>query len=468
MAQAQKRTHRKIYPRRGGNGSSLQAGGGLPPSYPLPFYSSSYLGGPLYHFRSDWVDSGGGGYNFTNFSGNSARVGDQVKKWANTYIQQGAAYVPLDYTTTAVTSVQPVPGTTPAIITHIDNYFHSQNFRQGYPILVEKGDFCVPGRTDQGQRYRGLKFTGTEYLQINGASIKDAFADGTFNTTPLFTTNGTSLMSGHYKNSGASFLFVIDQDPQEDNNPGANGLQALLYSRYPGNLSPAPCISSWLMPPGFCWPPSENMGIQYMRNGASYSPEPQFGRQKWGPEQAYPVAQGLDLVTGHSATIIPPAGGSFYGKWNSGSNPATNYERTKPGFQIILLEFDTNDTMNYDSRKTATSLDVNCLGPTVKLYAISAPVGGPWDDSSTNNFTTPKLIGKSPSLQFHTLFDRENLFLGGTPPYRAVASAPYGNGFRGIIYEFMMFEGKLSDADKQQLETIFTEKYRGLLEGLPC
>ena len=32
---------------------------GVPPAYPLNFYNHSFLGVPLYHFRSDWKTSAG-------------------------------------------------------------------------------------------------------------------------------------------------------------------------------------------------------------------------------------------------------------------------------------------------------------------------------------------------------------------------------------------------------------------------
>lgn len=86
-------------------------------------------------------------------------------------------------------------------------------------------------RTYGGETYKGLEFTGTEYLQINGSTVSDAYGV----PEPIFSTGGTSWQG----NTGASFLFVIDQSPDYTAGTYTSPVQSLFYSRQP-NLQGSP------------------------------------------------------------------------------------------------------------------------------------------------------------------------------------------------------------------------------------
>jgi len=221
----------------------------LPPEYDLEFWpNNSFLGTALYHFRSDWdTVNQGNTINFIKKGAENkdvpARPGDRVKSWYNTYLApgQGTARVAED-----------VLDTSSAGATRV-NYW-TLHGGEGYPLLVEKGY--------QGASYLGLQFTGTEWLQIKGSTVTDAYG---INAAP-FTTEGCLGCQSLQPRTGASFLFVIDQDPVEDNNPNANGIQALLTSRYPRHDN----LLNDGMAPDYTWPVPEDFGVQYFRQGSTY------------------------------------------------------------------------------------------------------------------------------------------------------------------------------------------------------
>ena len=149
----------------------------------------------------------------------------------------------------------------------------------GYPTLVEN----TYRKGTQTQTLQGLKFTGLEYMQIDGASVTNPYGiDG-----QLFNTEGTDLMTGPYSKSGASFLFVIDSDmidydegdQEQITDERISGLQALLYGRkmncmttpgYAGGNNGLDCVNVYQyypFGPKYFWPDRvEDYGLQVWFN----------------------------------------------------------------------------------------------------------------------------------------------------------------------------------------------------------
>ena len=419
--------------RKSGRGSSAPLITGVPEPYDIDFITSkTWLGVPLFHYMSNW-DEAGGRFNFSTSSGDPVKVGDSVGRWANTYLTagQGDAVVPFDY----------IDG-----MNWFDNIGGSWGaWHAGHPTLVE--------RAYGGKTLKGLYFSGTAYMQIAGSSVTAPYGV----PSPMYGTGG-SQWNG---NTGATFLFVIDQDPINSTTdyPGATGIQSLLCSRQPVPTSSVPSP----VPDNYNWPETEDFGIQYFRNGSTASETNiTLMRQTWGPEATKQNATG----TGMPPVIAPVLGyGGAGGEWET-VNGALN--RPKEGLQVILLEYDNTDQLKFDSSQTSLSTDRDYEGPKVKLYAMS-PVGGAWDYTLVGNqiadpsdLVNPKLVSDTPAFRDWTLFHDKNAFLGGLPPSQALLTDPWnarGNGFRGIIYEVMMLEGVLSDLDKSRLAKILQRKY---------
>ena len=401
----------------------------MPNPYDLDFISNkSYLGVPFYHFTSNWT-SVAGMFNFTKKSNSlatsPAKVGDRVQQWKNMYLSpgQGEAFVPKD--------------------SNGSTYFGDR----GFPTLVEK--------TYGYKTYQGLKFTGTEHFQIDGATVVDAYSV----PSTIFATNGASWAG----NTGATFLFVIDQDYIDSNSvdPSANGIQSLLLSRQPEPTGaiPSPTMAAWP------WPETEDLGIQYFRQGSSYNETSIFfSLQRWGPEATH--AGGTEGIPFTKAPL-DGYGGAADGDFDPFTGPTqVNSPRTQPGFQIILLEYNNEDQKKFvDSANTPTQSDRDYFGPTVKIYGMSSATGAwDYDGTGSTHFDTPKLVSPTPALRDWTLFHNKNAFLGGTPPARATSvNFEWGNGFRGIIYEVMMLEGVLTSEDRSRLEKILKRKYKAPL-----
>jgi len=292
----------------------------IPPHYPLNFYDHSILPTPLYHYRSDWEAPPPGGFdpdfsdievNFRVAGGSAeAQIGDRVGGWYNAY-SGGYAFVP----DRCPTEFQFTPTTPPTMQLPCNggNWWGEK----GYPTLVS--------RIYNDEEYKGLKFTGTEFLQINGRVLKYNYGI----TDPLFTTGGSETMTGSYKNSGASFLFVVDPDPAipgtlEEQQGGPQGAfpgipqdpthpdtlyssnwEVMLYSRQPGmqgaprgapnghleEQDPIVCGScgcptplcppicdylSWWIDPAWCPPPAPgyDYGCPVFDTGTSLSHKP--------------------------------------------------------------------------------------------------------------------------------------------------------------------------------------------------
>ena len=420
---------------------------GVPDPYDLEF--GTYLGVPFYHFMSNW-DIAGTTFNFTKMGGGPAKVGDRVEAWKNTYLGPGEG--------DALVAKDASGG---------DNYFGIN----GYPTLVE--------RDYDGKKLKGLRFTGTEYLQINGATVADTYGIDEY----MFSTGGTTWAG----KTGATFIFVLDQDPSNDTtiNPLANGIQSLLISRQPVPEAQIPNP----VPSNFTWPETQTFGVQYFRQGWTNN-ETWRGAQTWGPEatripvwqqgpQGIPITLPANNITLPNGTIFKWGGAN--GPWAMPMGGSWEFAnggmiRTNEGLQAILLEYDNTDHMKYTQNHTT---ERDYFGPRVKIWGMSKPAPSfpfgttPWwqggwgcESPPSNHFfcednhSGPQLWSSSPTLRDWALFHDKNAFLGGTPPVRSSqVNNEYGNGFRGILYEVLMLEGVLSLSDKTRLKKILQRKY---------
>lgn len=408
---------------------------GVPPAYDLDYNSFSYLGVPLFHFRGDW-DRSVATINFvkkeSGHSPQEARPGDRVKTWKNAYLPagEGDAFVATDASG--------------------DNFFGVQ----GYPTLVE--------RHYNGRAFRGLEFTGTEYLQINGGSVANSYGL----PSPMFSTGGASITG----NQGASFLFVIDQNetpdgPPHQSNPLANGIQALLTSRQPTPTNFIPNV----FPPSYTWPPTEDYGVQYFRNGNQKDDivAPGTYLQSYGPDATLRWTNvfqphGIPPVLPPDQVSPQPYGGSWVEWQTIGPFRLRN---TSSGFQVILLEYNNQRKKKYTATQTQHERDY--VGPSVSIYGMSPVSGAFWPGTFPTGGAAPatdlaiRLSGQRPVLRDWPLFDRKNAFLGGMPPCRSTYPVVnvFGNGFRGVIYETLMIEGVLSETDKNHLSRQLQRKY---------
>jgi hypothetical protein len=204
------------------------------------------------------------------------------------------------------------------------------------------------------------------------------------------------------------------------------------------------------------------------------------------------------------------------GDWHSNA-PGGSYKCDSTiysGPQVILLEYDNTDEVDWNcgdgSSGWGTGVSVNCCsgvtptfggihdssyqnykGPRFKIYGIGNNL--PPSDNVAGfcgypfSMTGPRwgsdlsqeiLVTDMPAVADHPLWDTKTLFVGGIPPRRCVMVDPnmnsfpaqtqaqedywhknFGNGMRGVLFEFMMFEGKLTAADKVQLGNILKAKY---------
>ena len=401
-------------------------GGLMPPLYNLDFWANSWLGVPFYYFTSNWSQVGST-VNFKTTNGVPARVGDRVVSWKNRSLG---------------------PGEGDAVIN--PNEFFADNA----PFLRE--------RSYGGKTYKGLEFTGTEYLQIDGASVSNAYGV----PEPIFSTGGTSWQG----NTGASFLFVIDQDPGFTSGTYTSPVQSLFYSRQPNEQNPDATIP---VP----WPNTEDLGVQFLRNWKPNTADALSSELAVGP-QGY-LTLGMSGLTFANALTRSPivgpglheAGGSemihlpsdtensLPLEFGGGLNFAARW--ANPGFQVILLEYDNVNKVSH--KTTQQSNNQSYTGPSVKIYGMSNPnTILPWNG---HDLTIPKITLTNPMLQDHTLFDKAHAFLGGVPSIKLERSDSQqtGNGFRGIIYEVLMLDGILSASDKLALQRQLLRKYRGAL-----
>ena len=441
------------------------------------FNTHSWLGVPFYHFSADWNIDTHSKINFEKAGDYlsqgpqvlnppmEAKVGDRVRKWSNIWLSPGEGDAVVETGFQAVHSMFS-PGN--------HTYFGEDSF----PTLVARH------YNDGKQVFKGLQFTGTEFLSILGSTVVDAYSP----PDPLFSTGGTSWAG----NTGATFIMVIDQDPWEPD-PGFNPwnpvwtsqTQALLYSRYPSNYDTDPLAAEFwensTSLPGE-WPQSEDMGVQYFRNVRHNAETIQDTFQAFGPngttlgsDTSYDVTQifggtftaprvachlsrapeefylfptgniGQDqyggsefrvVEGGHQAGTWYPdfdAPGSIYGLKSSPEFEITgplSVGRAHQGFQVILLEY---DNVNQITHEPCGLVSTPPCPPEHSEYRqnleryYTGPsmkiygMSNPFMPSWRGlDLTYPKFWDEHPALNEHTLFSEETLQVGGTHPFGVV------------------------------------------------
>ena len=442
-----------------------------PVQYPLDIYNYTYLGAAFYSFRADWDDA------FENINDKIAKPGDRIKRWKNLYMGGwGDAQVP-----------KPSwgGGMFPPLM---DSYMYDlpgPDYLHGFPTLIE--------RTYDGKAHRGLEFLGPQYLQIEGSEIKDAYGVQSFQ--PMYSTGGTSIMGGPYRDSGATFLFVIDNYPIPDNLYSAwapplpippwfqgrkNALETLFLSKQPGEnvvgmQGPEICVSGafagWQC---YAWPRTEDLGVQFFTQGNAWEFDNSLGSNGW-------VCWGPD-----AASKQPDWPGPTWNVYNR--NPLSNYPNVdsvnhslnghfKPyplgspvglnqvlptGLQAIILEYNNLEKTTYTT-SIHNPTTMTATGPTVSLYAI----GEGW---ATGDLDIPKWRAPHPAAVDHILWDDSNVFIGGCPPYKGSSDFTndyidaYWAGFTGTIFEIQMFEGVLNDSDKRSLGREYVTRFGSRME----
>jgi len=435
----------------------IQASTGVPPFYPLAFYEHSYLGIPFYHFRSDWTKATNL-KNFTTKNGQVAQVGDKVEVWKNTYLGVGQG-----------------DATVPPVSMNGGNYWG----KEGYPTLVE--------RSYGSTKYTGLQFTGTEYFEIDGGTVTQAYNP----PGPIFSTGGTNLMTYPYSKTGASFLFVVHSDMHEPvTNPTVDGLQSLLYSRpYHPHVVHGP-------PPGYTWPTNvEDYGIQVWFQGWNADLPPNTAVPALGPNICqYNTDAGFFPMRPKPNPNPPPnctwwcglgfGAGVLQGGGHVGVDPGTVTTRCPPtfggaakildGFQVLLFEFD--NTAPYDrtwpggqgayglADGSGMLMRYYTFGNSAYTQTINFPMPG-----MSNSLSHPRSCASLPGAPNRILFNSKIAFLGGMPPCPSIQQIgpssgwPQAHGFRGTIFEVMMFEGLLSRGDRKHLEALFAKKYQAAI-----
>jgi len=462
------------------------AGGG----YVLDDYNNagSPFGSIFYHFR-DWDNTLP--HPFLNTDGTGAKVGDKIGSWTN----------PSNFGNAFSTKVYDGDITTPA----------GQSLYTTQPTLVE--------RTYAGKTFRGLNFTGSEFLMINAKTLND---NTTGNPAEVhFSTSGSPWLSGDYKDSGASFLFVVDptmiffdEGPRIPANVGYD--EYLLYSDNPfeKGVTVGCCgLSTDLLS---AWPKTTNNGVVF----CPWSPPSWFSyvspshwpfwttnvkeiqRGTYGPQGWWTGFWSYKPPWAHNIDEGNPAGsdnwvGGSYNGWLLQKPDQTlpipfddgGYWK-RPGLQALLLVFDGKD----DLVKNELPPGFFSVPPPdewagVKLYAMSAPGPHPGLEANYGEGYIDEPLAKS--VADNTVLwgsavrggamlgqplirqignDDTYFFLGGMPPIRQENpqydwdnntnnTSAFGHGFKGIIYEFAAWECALNDFDRRRLFDQIKEKY---------
>jgi len=238
-----------------------------------------------------------------------------------------------------------------------------------------------------------------------------------------------------------------------------------------------------------------------------------FGPQGWhhprGAQVSYPSQfiptreenkfEGIGKSGGSDGGFLNPPGFKTWQWPDCQSTPKT-------GLQAILLEFDGHSAAqitgpSHSDQPPWPELEGGYVGPTVNVYAISKdwlppawndpPQGCPGFGSGESKYTIPTYTNKNicvspaartcpdmpvnyyeimkiphnyPALKNQTLWHDKFLFMCGLPQV-ALTSNPQGtqtveeHGFKGYLFELLMFEGVLTDIDKIKLFKILKAKY---------
>jgi len=476
-------------PGRSPYAAATHTGGG----YHLNDYTNaSWWGGnPLYHFR-DWRGAPFfGNKNFVNSEGREAKIGDRIYQWTN----------PINFGN--------------AIATKDFDFVTDGSAYTTQPVLVEK-------TYSNGKTFKGLNFTGQEFLQVNATKLP--FWDG------LITTSGTDIIGAPFDRTGASFLFIIDPHPDVtyspevppiaysvgwdeyliySHNPAAN-LNAQQFSIIPKAdlIAPWPrstpngvTFSPWSVPGRRMGAPWTSVGswetnVQYIQRG-TYGPQGWWtGFVTYAPEWA----QNDDIGTYESTDNW--IGGSYKGWLRTVADGPSGQDTYKDGYgkrdglQALLLVYDGKDDLVKNEMPAGSQV---VPGPPefagVKLYAMSAD--NDYGPSSANytlakDYITKPLawsVSRNLPSQIPAPIDVDRggamvnqdlikvvdaldtyWFLGGIPPINeglygqqnpihSWMMGTWGHGFRGILYECAVYECVLSDDDRSRLFTQIGEKY---------
>ncbi len=440
---------------------------GIPGEYDLAVnQGATYVGVPWYHFRSDW-DEGGGTYNFINQAGNNAQDQHLVVKWtnanfpgdtfpnhhlvadknhpANQWLYSGELSFTSDYLPRCKEKM-------------INGVLHKG-------LRFAKGTWPV-GMT--GNNYRSyMKTEGfDEMLNFWGASLDDWH----------FNTGGGSSQSDEYKNTGATFVFVLEPDENtnyfnagtspesttsSDDRPHAYR-QLLLYNRVPGTTAEQMPTTTGTQPWYTNldnWPTMDDYGVQWWWQGnmwkmnvdplsnASYIVGcPQF---EAGPSVNYvedPINDGYSVPVNQKGKAGFMSEADSDGHGGSESRTFDDGAYLTKGLQIVMLEYDNRELFNVE-RPDPGSPEEDDLptpairsGPRMRIYSMGGspvltnptgnngftPCYNPWEKTTGENGNTipayvlePRAESVIPAMPDHPLLKDGTMFVGGAPPQHA-------------------------------------------------
>lgn len=261
--------------------------------------------------------------------------------------------------------------------------------------------------------------------------------------------------------------------------------------------------------PDFLGPNTQNWGY-----GGGSRTMMKFGPQGWNFSYGSQYSYASDYIPTREEDNLWGSHYNLRGGSDGGFLNPPNYKTwewpkcqstPKTGLQAILLEYVNEDIVGPHSSGGWPTLINPYVGSTVNVYAISKDLlppaendpseGCPGFGSSESSMIKPVYTNKEicvsptartcpstpqapfdlmrsphnyPAMKNHTLWHDKTLFVGGLPGV-ALTSEPSGNdgkyyhGFKGLLFELLMFEGVLTDSDKVKLFNTLRAKYnRGL------
>ena len=491
---------------------------GVPEPYNLDIINASWFGMPFYHFRSDWeIDGPSPAHNFYNVSGDVASVGERVVRWSNTY-GGGVGDATVDPSACYFGDIA-APRLVEVLVE--GKPFKALNF-DGRQFLGVNGEEVTqqydltggPLYSTSGSIYQDEEYGhgGASFLFV--VSANESMRNGVHYTNEVspysalfyarppqtnFPPYGDNITLWCAANPWSPYcppgsVTVSDIPINGDSWPPSqqNGLEFWYSAGRTDNVTANPGYGG---------------GSQVMMK---------FGPQGWhhprGSGLSYPSTR---IPTREENRLQPTgkAGGSDGGflnptEFNGSAFDTWEWPRCqstpKTGMQAILLEFDGHsDSMiaGPTHHQGWPELEPGYTGPTVNVYGISKdwlprayndpPQGCPGFGSDARRYTTPAYTNKDicvspeartnneipaqyfqtmrtphsyPALKDQTLWHDKNLFMGGLPAVALESSfsgtdGKYGHGFKGYIFEILMFEGILTNTDKINLFTLLKSKY---------